>query len=410
MIDFVHPDSRPVVRERVQRMLASGQAEPLLEERFQRLDGTPVEVEVAAGPFTYLGQPAIQVVFRDIAERKRLRKELDHSQAQQAAILAALPVAVYSAEVPGNLDAMWMSSSIEHFTGFPAERFMTEPHFWSSRLHPDDREETLASYRTAIETGEARVEYRWQVRDGSFRWLSDHAVGVARHESTMHVIGVIADISERRLAEQALRDSEEKYRDLVEKIGEAIFTVDIDGTLTFISAAAHRIIGFEPAELMGRHFSSFIHPEDLPALVDSFERTIKGTLHPSEYRVVHKTGGHRWVRSSSQPILHGEQPVGLRGVLVDITERREAELALQHYARRLESMHDIDLAILAARSLKEIATAALQRLRQLIPAERAAIVAFHPATGDGEYVAVDSVPESRGCRQRSGPGRPLPAG
>lgn len=392
VIDFVHPDSRQVVRERVQRMLATRQAEPLLEERFLRLDGTPVDVEVAAGPFTYLGQPAIQVVFRDIAERKRMREELEHSQAQQAAILAALPVAVYAAEVPGTLDAVWMSSSIERFTGFPAERFTTEPGFWSSRLHPADRQSTIARYRGALEAGEAQVEYRWQVADGSFRWLSDHAVCVARRESTMHVIGVITDISERRQTEQALRDSEEKYRDLVEKIGEAIFTVDSQGTLTFISAAARRIIGFEPAELVGRHFSHFIHPEDLPALVESFERTVHGELHPSEYRVAHKAGGYRWVRSSSQPILDGDRPVGLRGVLVDITERRESEVALQHYARRLESMHDIDVAILAARSLREIAAAALQRLRQLIPAERAAIVAFHPATGDGEYVAVDSVP------------------
>ncbi|MCU0291099.1 MAG: PAS domain S-box protein [Thermoanaerobaculaceae bacterium] len=392
VIDFVHPDSRPVVRERVQRMLASRQAEPLLEERFLRVDGVPVEVEVAAGPFTYLGQPAIQVMFRDIAERKRLREELERSQAQQAAILAALPVAVYAAEVPGDLDATWMSTSVERFTGFPAERFMAEPHFWSARLHPDDRDETITSYRKELEAGEALVEYRWQVADGSFRWFSDHAVCVARSDPAMHVIGVITDISERRRAEQALRESEEKYRDLVEKIGEAIFTVDADGTLTFISAAARHIIGFEPAELVGRHFSRFIHPDDLPGLVESFERTIRGELHPSEYRVVHKSGGTRWVRSSSQPMLEGERPVGLRGVLIDITERRESELALQHYARRLESMHDIDLAILAARSVREIAAAALQRLRQLIPAERAAIVAFHPATGDGEYVAVDSVP------------------
>lgn len=392
VIDFVHPDSRPVVRERVQRMLASRQAEPLLEERFLRVDGIPVEVEVAAGPFTYLGQPAIQVVFRDITERKRMHEELEHSQAQQAAILAALPVAVYAAEVPGDLDATWMSSSVERFTGFPAERFTTEPDFWSAHLHPDDREKTIASYQKELEAGEARVEYRWQVADGSFRWFSDHAVCVARRASTTHVIGVIADVSERRQAEQALRESEEKYRDLVEKIGEAIFTVDSEGILTFISAAARHIVGFEPAELVGRHFSRFIHPEDLPALVASFEQTIRGELHPSEYRVIHKAGAVRWVRSSSQPILDGERPVGLRGVLMDITERREAELALQHSARRLESMHDIDLAILAARSPKEIAAAALRRLRQLIPAERAAIVAFHPATGDGEYVAVDSDP------------------
>ncbi|HNX48546.1 MAG TPA: PAS domain S-box protein [Thermoanaerobaculaceae bacterium] len=392
VIDLVHPDSRDLVRERVGRMLETGQAEPLEEERFQRLDGSPVEVEVAAGPFTYLGEPAIQVVFRDITERKRMREELERSQAQQAAILAALPVAVYAAEVPSELDATWMSSSIERFTGFPADRFVTEKGFLRSRVHPEDEGQVIARYRTELEAGETQVEYRWQVADGTFMWFSDQAVCVARRDSTMHAIGVIADISERRRTEQALRESEEKYRDLVEKIGEAIFTVDAEGILTFISGAAPRIIGFEPGEVVGQHFSRFVHPDDLPELVASFERTLNGDLHPSEYRVVNKAGASRWVRSSSQPILEGGQPVGLRGVLVDITERRDAEVALQRYARRLESMHDIDLAILAVRSAKEIATAALARLRQLIPADRAAIVAFHPTTGDGEYVAVDSEP------------------
>lgn len=393
ILDLVHPDSLPTVRQRIQRMIATGQPEPLIEERFLRLDGSPLEVEVAAGPFTYVGRPAVQVVFRDIAERRRMILELEESQARQAAILAALPVAVYTADVPAEFDAQWMSSSIERFTGFPAERFMKEPNFWSSHLHPEDRETAVTHYRRTVATGEARIEYRWQVADGSYRWLSDHALRVAQVGPLAHVIGVIADITERKQAEHALRESEEKYRELVESVTEGIFALDVGGLITFASPAVERITGLSHTEIVGRHFSFLVHPEDLRDLKQSFHRVLGGELHPSEYRLRTADGSYRWVCSSSRPFFEDGKPAGLRGVLMDVTQRREAETALRRYARRVESMHEVDLAILAARSTREIAQAALARLRQIIPAERAAIIVFHPTTGEGRYVAVDSIPE-----------------
>lgn len=408
--DFVHPDSRPIMRQRVQRMFETDQPEPLLEERFLRLDGSTVEVEVAAGPLTFMGQPAIQMVFREITERKRMLAELEESQARQEAIFSAVPVAVYTAEVPGELDAEWMSSSVERFTGFSAERFMREPGFWVNRIHPEDREKTIEQYRLAVARGEARVEYRWQVADGSYRWFSDHALRVAQVGPVEHVIGVIADITEQRTAEEALRASEEKYRELVEKVSEVIFSVSAEGIVTYASPVVERVLGMPPADVVGRHFSELVHPDDLPELRESFQRTLAGDLHPSEYRVRTCDGSYRWVRSTSRPIHDGERTVGLRGVLIDVSQRREAEVVLRRYARRVEAMHEIDLAILAARSTRDIAGAALGRLRQIIPAERAAIVVFRPATGESEYVAVDSVPEledpaeSSGELPRLGPG------
>lgn len=393
VLDLVHPDSLPVVRQRIQRMIATGQPEALIEERFLRLDGSPLEVEVAAGPFTYVGRPAIQVVFRDIAERRRMIIELEESQARQAAILAALPVAVYTADVPAEFDAQWMSSSVERFTGFAAERFMKEPNFWSSRLHPEDRETAVTHYRQTVATGEARIEYRWQVVDGSYRWLSDHALRVAQVGPLAHVIGVITDITERKQAEQALRESEEKYRELVESVAEGIFALDVGGLITYASPGIERITGLSPAEIVGRHFSFLVHPEDLIELKESFRRVLAGELHPSEYRLKATDGSYKWVCSSSRPFFEDGKPAGLRGILMDVTQRREAETALRRYARRVESMHEVDLAILAARSTREIAQAALGRLRQIIPAERAAIIVFHPTSGEGRYVAVDSIPE-----------------
>ncbi|HPC82421.1 MAG TPA: PAS domain S-box protein [Thermoanaerobaculaceae bacterium] len=355
--------------------------------------GNRIPVEITASVIELAGRQVVQGVFHDLRGLRQAQQALQESQARQAAILAALPVAVYTAEVPADLDAQWMSASVERFAGFPAERFMREPGFWADRIHPDDRAGAIAAYREAVARGEAQIEYRWQVADGTYRWLSDHALRVAQVGPLAQVIGVIADITERRAAEQALRASEEKYRELVERVSEVIFAVSDEGRVTYASPAVERVLGMAPAEVEGRHFSELVHPDDLAELVESFRRTLAGELHPLEYRLRHRDGSFRWVRSSSRPVVDGDRTVGLHGVLIDITQRREAEAALRRYARRVEAMHEIDLAILAARSTAETARATLARLRQIIPAQRAAIIVVHPASGAGEYVAVDSVPE-----------------
>lgn len=130
---------------------------------------------------------------------------------------------------------------------------------------------------------------------------------------------------ERRRAEEALRQSEIRYRELVENLSEVIFTVDTAGHVTYVSPNVESIGGYCQDEIVGRSFTEFVHPEDLPALMASYQRTIAGHLEPSEYRVLAKSGNAIWVRTSSRPIVRDGEVAGLQAVLMDITDRREAE-------------------------------------------------------------------------------------
>ncbi len=134
-----------------------------------------------------------------------------------------------------------------------------------------------------------------------------------------------ADLAELRRAQEAVARSEEKYRELVENINDVVFSVDGKGVVTYMSPVARLFGGYDPAEMMGRSFSDFVHPEDLAGLMESFERGLAGHLAPHEFRVLTKSGEVIWARSSSRPIVEGGQVVGLRGVITDITERRLAE-------------------------------------------------------------------------------------
>ncbi len=138
-------------------------------------------------------------------------------------------------------------------------------------------------------------------------------------------LSIVRDITERKQAEAALRESEERYRSLVENLNEVVFATDTQGSITYISPVSERVSAYTAEEITGQSFSRFIHPNDLPELQASFMRTLAGRLEPSEFRIITKHGAVRWVQTSSRPQFHNGQLVGLMGILTDITERRWAD-------------------------------------------------------------------------------------
>ena len=126
-----------------------------------------------------------------------------------------------------------------------------------------------------------------------------------------------------------MKRSSENYRDLVENINDVLYSIDADGSITYVSPQVESVFGYTPAELAGQLFLEFIHPDDLGALNKAFAEVLQGRLYPSEYRLRAKNGEYRWVRTSSRPIRKGERTGGLNGVLTDITERKQVEEELQ---------------------------------------------------------------------------------
>ncbi len=144
------------------------------------------------------------------------------------------------------------------------------------------------------------------------------------------------ELAERRRAEEALRKSEEKYRDLVENINDIIYATDEEGVITYISPFIESLSGYSVSEIVGRSFTEFIYQEDLPRIMKQFQEAISGHLEPGEYRISTKSGEIRWVCTSSRPVFTGERVTGLRGVMTDITERKRAEEQIKASLREKE--------------------------------------------------------------------------
>ena len=151
-------------------------------------------------------------------------------------------------------------------------------------------------------------------QDGTQFWAHLAATAAQDADGAPVCRVVMSDITERKQAEEALRESEKKYRSLVENINDIVFTVDIQGLFTYMSPVAERIFGYTPEEVIGQSFSRFIFQDDLPMLMERFHMMLAGEVDPADYRIVTKTGDVRWVRSSSRPVMVDGKASGHSGL------------------------------------------------------------------------------------------------
>jgi PAS domain S-box-containing protein len=215
--------------------------------------------------------------------------------------------------------------------------------------------------------------------------------------------------AELESAQGQLREAEARYRSLVERLPAIVYQADFgeSGEWTYVSPQIESILGFTPEEWMAdpKLWYKQIHPEDRPrALEEENHARFTGEPLLSEYRLLTRDGRVAWFRDEAVVVPGGSgQLRSLQGLMYDITDEKRSEEALQLYTQRLESLRQIDLAILAAGSIEELIQAALSRLRNLVSCERATVSLIDFEAESLEVFATDSTGE-----MVFGPGTRLP--
>ena len=151
------------------------------------------------------------------------------------------------------------------------------------------------------------------------------------------VLSMVQNITDRKQAEESLRESEEKYRDLVENINDVIYAANTEGIITYVSPVVEAQTGYRPSEVISKSFSEFIYHEDLPFVMGQFQKILSGEMAPRQYRIVKKSGETLWIQSSSRPIFKGDNIIGFRGSFVDITHFKNMEEQLRQ-TQKMESI------------------------------------------------------------------------
>lgn len=328
----------------------------------------------------------------DITENKRAEEALRQSEAQLRFITDHM-LDMISQMGPDRL-FLYASPSIKRWLGWEPEEVVG--HSALEFVHPEDTDWLLALVRKAIANHESslRAEYRFRCADGSYLWV-ETVINLLFDPANQFAGAIFSsrDVSERRQAQEALVQSEARFRSVFESAGVGISIADQEGKLVAVNPAFTHMVGYSQEELLGRSFASLTHPDDIDRDIQQSQRLRKREIDEFdlEKRYLHKDGSIVWahLRVSRFPVhKHGvERTVA---VIENITERKRGEEALRKYAQRLETLHEIDQAILEAHSPQETAEAALRYFKQLVSYRRASVMVLDAPAQELVLLAVDT--------------------
>ncbi len=263
-----------------------------------------------------------------VNQHKWTEEALKKSEKRFRELTELLPEIVFETDIEGNfIFANQIGFDIFGYTRADFDKGLNA----LQMIAPEDQDRAKKNIRRILNGEDLGIrEYMAQRKDGSRFPVIIHSSYITDEEGkTVGLRGIVIDITERKKTETALRESEKKYRDLVENINDVIYAIDKDGVMTYISPVIESITGYSPSEIRGSHSTVFIHKEDVQRMSKAFQKILSGHLEPGEYRILTKSGEIRWIRTDSKPIYVENQVIGVRGVLTDITERKKAEEALK---------------------------------------------------------------------------------
>ncbi|MFX1285949.1 MAG: PAS domain S-box protein [Promethearchaeota archaeon] len=268
-------------------------------------------------------------------------RELFKTKKRLETLINSHPAVIYSCVPDGNHETIYISEKVKEVLGYDPKNFINRPDFWEDNLHPDDEERCIASVRKVFENEYYSEEYRFKNKEGTYQWMMDEA-NLIRDDrgNPLEIVGFWTDITRRKQAELALRESEAQFRIIAETSVDIIYQADLDGTIVYISPAVERILGYTPDQAVGRHFSNFMSPDEAPRATEDFKKIIISgeTGRFVERQLIHKKGNPITVEINLAPIIKNGKPQGSLGILRDITERKIIEHALKESEEKFRSL------------------------------------------------------------------------
>jgi two-component system, cell cycle sensor histidine kinase and response regulator CckA len=337
-------ETRDTLPEHIARAAAPGGL--VLQTVHQRKDGSRFPVEFSSRLAEFAGERALLSIIRDLSEREaaeELRKQaetaLRESEERFRALIEKSGDLVVVVDRTGAITFAG-PSSIE-VLGFPPEELVGASVF--ALVHPDDLEKLKGLFddvggRPGLTR---RLEMRARHRNGSWHVFDAVVRDLSHVRGVRGLVMNVRDITERKLAESAVRESEERYRVLVDNLQDVVVTFSLDGTMTSFNSAFERITGWPPEQWMGRPFADLIHPDDLEAALGYFARVLRQES-PGLFEVRVRAHDGSWLNAefTGGALVEDGALVGAQGTGRDVTQRRRAEERLRLQAQVLDQVHE----------------------------------------------------------------------
>lgn len=273
---------------------------------------------------------------RDITEEKRAEQALRESEEKWRSYVENAPYGVFVADEEGRyIDT---NPAAIRITGHSREELLRMR--IGEMLAPAAREDGLRHFRRVVEEGSATGEYAFIRRDGERRYWSVSAVAIAPDR----FLAFVEDVSDRKKDEQALRESEEKFRGLTENVVDWIWQVDMSGAYTYVSPQVETIMGYEPSEIIGKTPFDFMSGEEASRIATIFSEAVAGKkrIYGLEDTMQARDGRPVIFETNATPLLDANgELTGYMGTCRDITDRKKAELALRESEAQLAESNQL---------------------------------------------------------------------
>ena len=383
-VGITHPDDVPRLEAEIAEYLEKGVKEWAQEYRLITRSGEVRWfedrnrfIEDSRGNITH-----IQGIILDITKRKRIEEELRDSERRYREIASSIPGVVYQfiLKEDGSYVCPFMSEGAKTILGLDPQEVVANPEVVFSLIPGEDLDSIYESITASAEAMTPWVhEFRVRLKNGEIKWIHGSAIPHRLPNNEILWNGVLLDVTERvqaslllqkahdelekrvetrtaelaeanrelqeeikerKQVEAALRESERKYRALVENLNDIIYQTDENAIVTYISPNVEAIGGYKQSEIIGKRFTEFVYPDDLGIRMEMFKKMMSGKAEPTEYRYVAKSGEIYWVRTTAKPIVENGRVIGVQGVLADITEIKKTEEALLKAQAKLKKHRD----------------------------------------------------------------------
>jgi PAS domain S-box-containing protein len=335
--------------EFVKKQIESKASTPY-EAMGRRKDGDRFPILCHAKMIKYQGSEVRVVSISDLSYQKEAERALRESEERFR------EMAQHIREVFWLFDwisqkVIYVSPAYEEIWGRSVEDLHERYEEWGESIYPDDLTYAEESFAKIAQSGGGEIrEYRIVRPDGTIRWISDKGFAINDENGNVYrIAGIAADITERKLAQQALQESEEKFRTVAEQSPNMIF-INKGGKIVYVNQKCEEMMGYKRDEFYSPEFDflTLIEPESIETVRSSFKKHSTGQeVEPYEYSIVNKKGKRIEVINTTK-LINYEGARSILGIVTDITDRKKAENALKEKDKELEQQ---------AQHLEEVNTA-----------------------------------------------------
>ena len=287
----------------------------------------------------YPSKDGLSVYLQPISDRKQAEEALYQREQEFRALAENSPDII--ARIDKEMRHLYVNAAVEAVTGISPQDFIgkTNQDLGMPRVQCADWEEKSQQVFT---TGQEQIiEFDFLRPDGTTRYYQTRIVPeFAKDGSVESLLTIAREVTEFKQTESALKESEQKYRNLVETSQGVIWSVNTEGHLSFVNQAVKRISGYEPEEMLGRHFSELLPSEHAQKDREMLEHILAGeSIFQYEVKCLRKDGTVFWV-SCNAIVLRDDAGniLGVRGTSVDITERKQTEEQLKASLQEKEAL------------------------------------------------------------------------